>query len=171
MCRPARTRATLMPMERLVLQRVARRSDLPDSPFRDWVSEAWSHLARLLDSACTKPEWILLGFEAGALASVLVLAAPSEFNLPLEIIRLHGGLDARNRFSSPFPARRSRKPNLSESRELYCTVPEDSSDASVLLQAGFRRWRKVVRFESAGPVDLKCGVIDPRKSAILRDPK
>jgi ribosomal protein S18 acetylase RimI-like enzyme len=114
---------------------------------------AWSDLARLLESACTKPEWFFLRFEAGVLADMLVLAAPGEFNLPLEIIRLHGGQDTRNDGFRVF-RRAIEKAKALGSAELYCTVPEDSSDMFLLPEAGFFRWRKVVRFESAGPGDV-----------------
>jgi len=134
-------------------QRVAGRSDL--QILRSELGErVWSDLARLLDSACTRPEWILLSFRAGALADVLVLAAPSEFNLPLELIRLLGGLDRRNDYSFLLRQGIEKAKSLGVA-ELYCTVAEDSSDASSLLQAGFNRWRKVVWFESAGPVNLE----------------
>jgi GNAT superfamily N-acetyltransferase len=114
---------------------------------------AWNHVARLLEYACAKPEWILLCFEAGVLVDALILAAPSEFNLPLEIIRLSGGLNARNGFFRFFQWAIEKAKALGI-RELYCTVPEESADGSLLSRAGFCRWRKVVRFESAGPVDL-----------------
>jgi GNAT superfamily N-acetyltransferase len=132
--------------------RVAGRSDL--KILRSELGErAWGHLARLLDSACTKAEWILLSFEAGALADVLVLASPSEFNLPLEIIRLLGGLDPKNDYSLLLQQGIETAKFLGVT-ELYCTVAEDSSDASSLVQAGFCQWRKVFRFESAGPADF-----------------
>ncbi len=135
----------------LRIQRVASRSDL--QVLRSELAErAWSELARLLDSACTRPEWILLGFRAGALADVLVLAAPSEFNLPLEMIRLVGGLDAGNDGTLLLQRGIDTAKSLGVA-ELYCTVAGDSSDASALAKAGFSRWRTIVRFESAGPVD------------------
>jgi GNAT superfamily N-acetyltransferase len=133
-------------------QRAAGQSDL--QILRLELGERdWSDLGRLLDSACTRPEWILLSFEAGALADVLVLAAPSEFNLPLEIIRLHGRCDARTGCFHLLQQAIEKAKSLG-GLELYCTVSEDSSDASSLAKAGFCRWRKVVRFESAGPLDL-----------------
>jgi GNAT superfamily N-acetyltransferase len=114
---------------------------------------AWTDLARLLDSGCTKPGWILLGFEAGRLMNVLILAAPSEFNLPLEIIQLHRVRDRKTDCWQLFPRAIEKARELGVS-ELYCTVPEKSPEAAALSEAGFRRWRKIVRFESAGPVDL-----------------
>jgi GNAT superfamily N-acetyltransferase len=133
-------------------QRVAARSDL--KILRSELGErAWGDLARLLDSGCTRAEWILLSFEAGALADVLALTAPSEFNRPLEIIRLLGGLNPKNDFSLLLQQGIETAKSLGVT-ELYCTVAEDSPDVSSLVQAGFCRWRKVVRFESAGPVDL-----------------
>jgi ribosomal protein S18 acetylase RimI-like enzyme len=136
----------------LCSHRVAGRSDL--KILRSELGErARGDLGRLLDSACTKAEWILLRFEAGALADVLALAAPSEFNLPLEVIRLFGGLDAKKDYSLLLQQGIETAKSLGVT-ELYCTVAEESSDASSLVQAGFCRWRKVIRFTSAGPVDL-----------------
>jgi GNAT superfamily N-acetyltransferase len=132
--------------------RCARQSDL--LVLRSKLdAAAWNHVARLLEYACAKPEWMLLCFEAGVLVDALVLAAPSEFNQPLEIIRLSSGLNASNSFFGFFQWAIERAKALGI-RELYCTVPEESADGSLLSEAGFCRWRKVVRFESTGPVDL-----------------
>ena len=79
--------------------------------------EAWIRLSRLLEFSCTKPEWILLGFAAGTLSRTLVLAAPHRFNVPLEIIRLHGGSD-ESRFISTFPIGDREGPNPRGSRTL-----------------------------------------------------
>jgi GNAT superfamily N-acetyltransferase len=115
--------------------------------------EAKGHLSRLLEFACTRPEWIFLDFEDGALAGALALASPSEFNRPIEIFRLYGRLDAGTNSTRPFQRAIEMAKTLGVT-ELYCTVPEDSADASLLSEMGFSRWRKVVRFVSAGPVDL-----------------
>jgi GNAT superfamily N-acetyltransferase len=132
--------------------RPARRSDLP--VLRSELGEgAWRHLSSLLEFSCTQPEWILLGIEGGALAGALVLAAPSEFNLPVEIIRLHGGLDGRIGGLRLFQLAIGKAKTLG-ARLLYCTRPADSADASVIAEAQFRPWRKVVRFESEGPIHL-----------------
>jgi GNAT superfamily N-acetyltransferase len=114
--------------------------------------DRWHHFSRLLEFSCTKPEWIVLGFAAGTLAASLVLAAPSEFNLPLEIIRVHGDLDERIDPFRLFQMAIERARALG-SGELYCTIPEDSKDAAFISKMRFRRWRKVVRFEFAGPSD------------------
>lgn len=130
--------------------RSARQSDM--QLLRAELGEAaWSRLARLLKFACTKPEWILLGFEAGKLADALALAAAGQFHPPLELIRLHGGVDTRIDSLRLFQQAIEQAKALG-ARELYCTAPQDSTDASVLSQVGFYRWRRVVRFESAGPV-------------------
>jgi GNAT superfamily N-acetyltransferase len=132
--------------------RYARKADLPvlRSKLRE---EDWGRLARLLEFACTKPEWILLSFDGAALVQALALAAPNEFNLPLEIIRLQGGLDSILDSLHPFQRTIEKAKELG-ARELYCTVPQNSTDVSVLFQAGFHHWRNVVRFESAGLVNL-----------------
>jgi GNAT superfamily N-acetyltransferase len=130
--------------------RPARHSDLP--VLRSELGEgAWRHLSGLLEFSCTQLGWILLGIEGGALAGVLVLAAPSEFNLPVEVIRLHRGLDGRVSGLRLFQLAIGKAKTLG-SRLLYCTSPVDSADASVISEARFRPWRKVVRFESEGPI-------------------
>ena len=142
---------------------------IPINPYRrfGWQSDleilrtqmgasGWHRLSSLLEFSCTKPEWILLGFAAGTLAAALVLAAPSEFNLPLEIIRLHGGLDERIDSLRLFQLAIEKAEALGV-RELYCTIPEDSMDAVFIAKLRFCRWRKVVRFESAGPIDPRVG--------------
>jgi GNAT superfamily N-acetyltransferase len=115
--------------------------------------KTWNHLSRLLEFSCTKPDWILLAFEAGSLTGALALAAPSEFNLPLEIIRLHGGPEGKTDVVRLFQLA-IEKAKFLGARELYCTIPEDSFLESVVSEAQFSQWRKVVRFESAGPADL-----------------
>jgi hypothetical protein len=112
----------------------------------------WDHFSRLLEFSCTKPEWIVLGFAAGTLAAALVLAAPSEFNLPLEIIRVYGDLDERIDSLRLFQMAIEKAKALGV-RELYCTIPEDSLDGALISKMRFYRWRKILRFESAGPLD------------------
>jgi hypothetical protein len=114
--------------------------------------ETWHHFSRLLEFSCTKAEWVVLGFAGGTLVAALVLAAPSEFNLPLEIIRMHGGLEERIDSLRLFQMAIDKARGLGAS-QLYCTIPEDSIDAAFVSKMRFRRWRKVVRFESAGPSD------------------
>lgn len=114
--------------------------------------DRWHHFSRLLEFSCTKSEWLVLGFAAGTLAASLVLAAPSEFSPPLEIIRLHGGVDARIDSLRLFQMAIEKATALG-AHELYCTIPEDSIDAALISKMSFCRWRKVVRFESSGPSD------------------
>jgi GNAT superfamily N-acetyltransferase len=134
------------------MERPARQSDLPI--LRSELGEgAWRHLSSLLEFSCTQPEWILLEMDGRALAGALVLAAPSEFNLPIEIIRLHGGLDRRMGGLRLFQLAIGQAKTLG-ARVLYCTRPVDCADASVIAEARFRPWRKVVRFESEGPIKL-----------------
>jgi GNAT superfamily N-acetyltransferase len=127
--------------------------------------ERWHHFSRLLEFSCTKPEWIVLGFAAGTLAASLVLAAPSELNLPLEIIWVHGDLDERIDCFRLFQMAIERAKALGAG-ELYCTIPEDSIDAVLISKMGFRRWRKVVRFESTGPSET--GVWSYRSAEVGR---
>ena len=114
---------------------------------------AWNRLSRLLVFSCTKQEWILLGFEAGVLSGALALAAPSEFNIPLEIIRLHGGFNERTDSLRLLKLAIELAGTLG-AHELYYTISEDSPDVAVILEAQFYPRRKVVRFESTGPADL-----------------
>jgi GNAT superfamily N-acetyltransferase len=127
--------------------------------------DRWRHLSRLLESACTKPEWIVLGFAGGTLAASLVLAAPSEFNLPLEIIWVHGDLDEGIDSFQLFQMAIERARALGAG-ELYCTIPEDSEDAAFISKMHFRRWRKVVRFKFAGP--FNSGVWSYRSAEVGR---
>ncbi|MBV9643387.1 MAG: hypothetical protein JO334_07420 [Verrucomicrobia bacterium] len=113
---------------------------------------AWYRLSRLLEFSCTKPEWIMLEFQDGALVAALALVAPSEFNLPLEIMRVHGGPEGAIG-ALPLFQLAIKKAKCLGARELYCTIPEDSADAPIISAARFRQWREVVRFESAGPID------------------
>ncbi len=115
--------------------------------------EGWIHLARLLEFSCTKPEWILLSFAAGTLTRTLVLAAPHRFNVPLEIICLHGGSDMVDALRL-FQLAIGKAQSLGAC-ELYCSLPENCPETSVLSAARFCRWRKVVQFECDDPVDLE----------------
>ncbi len=99
--------------------------------------DRWHHFSRLLEFSCTKPEWVVLGFAAGTLAASLVLAAPSEFNLPLEIIWVHGDLDERIDSFRLFQMAIERARALGAG-ELYCTIPEDSIDAAFISKMRFR---------------------------------
>ena len=112
----------------------------------------WDYLSKLLKSFCTRPEWILLRFEAEALVSALALAAPNEGHLPLEIIRLSSQLSGRIDSLRHFELAVEKAKALGV-RELYCTVPEGSGNGSLLSETRFRPWRKIVRFESAGSID------------------
>jgi GNAT superfamily N-acetyltransferase len=113
---------------------------------------AWNRLSTLLEFSCTKPEWIVLDFEDGALEGALALVAPSEFNVPLEIVRLHSREDSKTD-ELPLFERAIERGRSFGTRELYYTVSEDSTDVAIISEALFRPWRKIVRFESAGPIE------------------
>jgi ribosomal protein S18 acetylase RimI-like enzyme len=135
--------------------RSAQQSDLPMLR-SELDEESWSCLSRLLRFSCTKQEWIFLWFEAEKLAGALALAAPSESHQPLEIVWLLGG------FGTPVDLLRLcqlavEKAKALGARELYCTLPENCPEASVISGAQFCPWRKIVRFDSAGPVDPGVG--------------
>jgi GNAT superfamily N-acetyltransferase len=132
--------------------RSARQSDMQVLR-SEMIEGAWNRLSKLLEFSCTKPEWIMLDFEGGALVGALALVAPTEFNLPLEIVRVHGAQDGGTD-ALPLFQLAIKKAKSFGARELYCTIPEDSADASIISEARFRHWRKVVRFESADPIDL-----------------
>jgi GNAT superfamily N-acetyltransferase len=138
-------------MERCTF-RFARQSDL--QRIRSELSpEAWNRLSELLKLNCTKPEWIVLGFTAEALTGTLALATQTAFGFPLEVFELHR--DPKGRIDSlgmlNFAIENARTLG---SRELFYAVPEDSAQIEIISDAGFRPWRKVVRFESKGPADF-----------------
>jgi GNAT superfamily N-acetyltransferase len=131
------------------IYRFAQQSDLPI--LRSALSqEARSCLSRLLESCCTKPDWILLGFETQTIASVLALASHSEDSSPLEIFRLHGELERLDCLRSLQMA--IEKARTLGASELYYTIPENAADAAVISKAQFREWRNVVRFEAADAI-------------------
>jgi GNAT superfamily N-acetyltransferase/N-acetylglutamate synthase-like GNAT family acetyltransferase len=109
--------------------------------------ESWNRLSKLLQSSCTRPDWIILGFEGGALIGILALAAPGDRELPIEIIPLRfprGHQDfARTLFESAI-----EKARALGACELFCYELEDV-DAAFLPNLGFRQWRTTVRFDSA----------------------
>jgi len=105
-----------------------------------------SHLSRLLDHDCLRPDWILLGFDDGRLAEALALVAPCDLRSPVELIRLHGWFGARDGSLRLFEHAIDKAHALG-ARELYCTAPEDSHDGLILLDLGFRKWRRIRRFE------------------------
>jgi GNAT superfamily N-acetyltransferase len=130
--------------------RFAQQSDL--TILRSALSqEARSCLSTLLGSFCTKPEWILMGFETQAIVSVLALASPSEGSVPLEFFRLHGELDERLDCLPLFQVAVEKARMLGAS-ELYYTIPENAADAALISKAQFREWRNVVRFETADAI-------------------
>ena len=131
--------------------RFAQRSDL--QTIRSELShEAWNRLSELLEFSCTRPEWIILGFAAEALVGTLALATHTEFGLPLELFKFHGGPKERIDLLGMFHFAIEKARSLG-SRELFYTVPEDSAETEVISDAGFRHWRNVMRFESKGPAD------------------
>ncbi len=133
--------------------------------------DRWHHFSRLLEFSCTKPEWLVLGFAAGTLAASLVLAAPSEFSLPLEIIRLHGGLDERIDSLRLFQMAIEKARALG-ARELYCTIPEDSIDAASYFQDALLPVAKGCPVRILRSVRLrKCGATGPPKPAVLHGPR
>jgi ribosomal protein S18 acetylase RimI-like enzyme len=138
------------PMQRCTY-RFARQSDL--QTIRSELSRgAWNRLSELLEFSCTRPEWIILGFAAGALAGTLALATHTEFGLPLELFEFHGGPKGRIDSLGMFHVAIEKARSLG-SRELFYTVPEDSAEIEIISDAGFRHWRNVMRFESKGPAD------------------
>ena len=131
--------------------RFARQADL--QTMRSELShEAWNRLSELLEFSCTRTEWIILGFAAGALAGTLALATHTEFGLPLELFEFHEGPEARIDSLGMFHFAIEKARSLG-SRELFYTVPEDSAETEIISDAGFRHWRNVMRFESKGPAD------------------
>jgi ribosomal protein S18 acetylase RimI-like enzyme len=108
--------------------------------------EDWRHLSLLLDHGCLSPDWILLGFDGGLLAEALALVAPRDLSSPVELIRLHGWFGGRDGSLRLFQ-RALNKAQALGARELYSTALEDSQDGLILLDLGFRKWRRIARFE------------------------
>ena len=78
---------------------------------------------------------------------------------------MHGDLDERIDSFRLFQMAIERARALGAG-ELYCTIAEDSIDAVLISKMGFRRWRKIVRFESAGPSET--GVWSYRSAEVGR---
>ena len=140
-----------IPMERCSY-RFAQLSDLPVL-CSVLSQESWRLLSRLREFSCTKPEWILLSFEAKALTDVLALASHSDVGIPHEIFRLNGEFNQRTSSLRLFQWA-IEKAKFLGARELYYTIPEDSTETADISEARFVPWRKIVRFESPGLIDL-----------------
>jgi ribosomal protein S18 acetylase RimI-like enzyme len=105
-----------------------------------------NHLSLLLDHDCLSPDWILLGFDGGRLTEALALVAPCNLSSPVELIRLHGWFGARDGSLRLFECAIDKAHTLG-ARELYCTALQNSHDGLILLDLGFRLWRRIMRFE------------------------
>ena len=112
-------------------------------------AEGWNRLSNLQQTACTTPDWIILGFERGALTGILVLAAPANLEFPVEIIHLRVPRGHQDFIGVLFESAMEKAEALGAG-ELFCYDLEDAVDATFLPALGFREWRKTVRFDS-GP--------------------
>ena len=110
-------------------------------------SELWNQLSDLMQTSCTRPDWILLGFERDALTTILILAAPTDLGFPVEIIPLRVSLGNRDALAFLFDSM-IRKAGTLGASELFCYDLEDAADTTFLSSLGFRQWRNVVRFDS-----------------------
>ena len=130
--------------------RFAQQSDLQTLQ-TELRHEDWNRLSGLLEFSCTRPEWIVLGFADGALAGTLALATHTKFGVPLELF----SFSIVNKSRSPLWMIHCaiEKAWSLGSRELFYTVSEDFAEAGIISDAGFRRWRKVLRLASAEPAD------------------
>lgn len=116
----------------------------------------------LLRHCCTRPDWILLGFEGGTLTKFLVLAAPGNLEFPVEIIPFYREPGNRDHSALLFKSAIEKAGELG-ARELFCCPQADS--AALLSELGFQRWRNVVRFDyisaaEAGPSNLQFASVD-----------
>ena len=130
--------------------RFARQSDLPALQ-TELRHEDWNRLSGLLEFSCTRPEWIVLGFADGLLAGTLALATHTRFGIPLELFRFSVVNERRSALWMIHCA--IEKARSLGSRELFFTVAEDFAETEIISDAGFRRWRKVLRLASAEPAD------------------
>jgi RimJ/RimL family protein N-acetyltransferase len=117
-------------------------------------SELRNRLSDLVQTSCTRPDWILLGFEHDTLTAILILAAPTDFEFPVEIIPLRVSLSHRDASAILFESVIQKAKKLGAS-ELFCYEPEDAADATFLSSLGFRQWRNVMRFDSAAAPQAK----------------
>jgi RimJ/RimL family protein N-acetyltransferase len=151
--------------------RFAQSSDL--SMLRSEMSdEDRNRFSALLRHSCTRPDWILLGFEGGALTKLLVLAAPGNLEFPVEIIPFYREPGDRDHSALLFESAIEKAAALG-ARELFCCPQADSADEALLSEIGFQRWRNVVRFDSisaaeAGPYNFQfASVGDFEREAIV----
>jgi GNAT superfamily N-acetyltransferase len=112
----------------------------------------WNRLSNLLQTACTTPDWIILGFEQGALTGILVLAAPANLEFPVEIIHLRVSRGHQD-FTGVLFESAIEKARALGACELFCYDLEDAVDATFLPTLGFREWRKTVRFHSGAATE------------------
>jgi GNAT superfamily N-acetyltransferase len=112
-------------------------------------AEGWNRLSNLLQTECTTPDWIILGFERGALTGILVLAAPANLEFPVDIIHLRVPCGHQD-FVGVLLESAMEKARALGACELFCYDLDGAVDATFLPALGFRQWRKTVRFDS-GP--------------------
>jgi GNAT superfamily N-acetyltransferase len=115
-------------------------------------AEAWDRLSNLLQTSCTRPDHIVLGFERRALTGILVLAAPADLLYPVEIVPLRVPR-RRQDFAGLLFESAIKKARALGARELFCYDLQDAVDPNFLSEFGFRQWRKTVRFDSAAATE------------------
>jgi GNAT superfamily N-acetyltransferase len=135
-------------------------------------AEGWNRLSNLLRTGCTTPDWIILGFERGALTGILVLAAPANLEFPVEIIHLRVPRGHQD-FAGVLFESAIEKARALGAYELFCYDLDDAVDATFLPALGFREWRKAVRFDSGAATErtfprlLFAPVRDFKRQAIV----
>jgi GNAT superfamily N-acetyltransferase len=113
-----------------------------------------NRFSALLRHSCTRPDWILLGFEGGALTKLLVLAAPGNLEFPVEIIPFYREPGSRNHSALLFESAIEKAGALG-ARELFCCSQADSAEEALLCEIGFQRWRNVVRFDDISSAEAE----------------
>lgn len=108
----------------------------------------WSHLSLLLDQGSSRPDWILLRFDDGRLAEALAVVAPGDSCAPVELIRLHGRFGAGDTSLRLFQSAINKAVTLG-AHDLYYTALQNSTDGLILVDLGFRKWRRISRFKRA----------------------
>jgi len=119
----------------------------------------WNRVSILLEHSCSRPDWILLGFEDGNLAEALMLIAPREMCSPVELVRLLGRFSSKEESLRLFRCALEKAHSLG-AQNLYFTAREDSRDVSLLSDLGFQKWRRIVRFERGSALPDALGGVD-----------
>jgi ribosomal protein S18 acetylase RimI-like enzyme len=123
--------------------------DLLESEFS---GDLWQRLSRWRELSCTRPSWITLVLSHGAVLEALALLTHPAYGIPLELIRL-----VRQKTGAPIDAGLLRSgiqcAKKHGAKELFYSIPKDASDAGLLGNFGFLRWREVCGYNRTGAME------------------